>query len=106
MPRGGEDIHASYGDPDSLVRWTGGSPGKFLIDASGNLHAWRTVEDRAPHHATAAERLGISSWLRDGVIDPDGTSEPTAKFLGVEVLALIKHARPQAEALGMRFYQR
>jgi hypothetical protein len=105
MTRGGEDIHAPYGDPDSLVPWTKGTPGKFLIDGSGNFHAWRTREDRAPHHAAAAERLGVSSWPLDGIVTPDGTFEPTAKMPGIDAETMIADALPQAEALGMRFRQ-
>ena len=103
MPRGGEDSHALGSDSAGLASWSKGAHGKFLIDASARFHSWRTAEDRAPHHAAAAERLGIAVWLIDGVIDPDGTCEPTARVPDIDYYALIDRATPEAEARGMRF---
>ena len=102
MPRGGEDSHAPQANPRELGPWQRGMPGKFLIDASGQFYAWRTADDRAPHHAAVAHHLGISSWPLDGIVNPDGTLEPTARAPGIDIADLLRRVLPQAEALGIR----
>jgi hypothetical protein len=82
--------------------WRVGFPGKFLIDWSGKFYAWRTDVTGAPHHAVAAEMVSVSSWVIDGVIDPDGTWERTAQVPDADHGLLIERAMPQARALGLR----
>lgn len=42
------------------------------MDDSRGRDAWRKDGAGAPHHAVAAEMLGVESWVIDGVIDPHG----------------------------------
>ena len=84
-----------------LEPWRSGSPGKFVIDRSGKFYAWRTDVTGAPHHAVAAEMLSVSSWVIDGVIDPDGLWERTAQVPDADHGRLIERAMPQARALGL-----
>lgn len=87
----------------SLTPWRLGAEGKCLLEASGAFHAWRTPDGLAPHHAVAAELLGVSSWVLDGIVATDGTLEPTATGPGIDIDTLKSRAAPQAESLGMRF---
>ena len=104
MARGGEDSHAA--PLRGLLPWQPGREGKWLVDRAGNFFAWRTADGRTPHHATAAKRLGVSSWLLDGIVNRDGTLEPTANAPGVDVQAQIERVRTQAQHQGMRFRPR
>ena len=103
VPRGGEDSRAAG---RGLLPWRPGWEGKWLVDGAGKFFAWRTGDGRTPHHATAAKRLGVSSWLLDGIVNRDGTLEPTAKAPGVDVQAQIDRVRMQAQHQGMRFRPR
>jgi hypothetical protein len=55
----------------------------------------------APHHAVAAEMLGVGSWVVDGVIDTDGVWWQTARVPDADHGLLIECAMPQARALGL-----
>ena len=44
MPRGGVDHHAIYLKDGRPLAWRLGMTGKWLIDASGTLHVWRTID--------------------------------------------------------------
>jgi hypothetical protein len=76
-------------------------PGKFLIESSGKFYAWRTDVTGAPHHAVAAEMLGVESWVIDGVVDADGAWWQTARVPDADHLLLIERAMPRARALGL-----
>lgn len=102
MARGGRETNA----PEGLPPWRKGTHGKWLIDNDGQFHSWRTAANLAPHHAIAAEHLGISSWPLDGIVNPDGSLEPTARAPGVDATRLLGQVRAQAEALGMKLAPR
>jgi hypothetical protein len=91
-----------YSDIDHLEQWRPGSRGKFLIDGSGRFHAWLTDGTGAPHHAVAAEMLGVASWVIDGVIDRDGHWWQTARAPAAPHGSLMERALPQARALGLQ----
>jgi hypothetical protein len=71
------------------------------MEDSPGLDASRKDGAGAPHHAVAAEMLGVESWVIDGVIDPDGRWWQTARRLGVDDEPLIERASPQPRALGL-----
>lgn len=97
----GHHSHSLGASPHELVPWAPGVSGKFLIDVRGKFYSWRT-DELAPHHAIAAEQLGVTSWVLDGIVNPDGTLEPTAVVPGTSPSALLTEVAPQFEPLGMR----
>ncbi|MGO9788995.1 MAG: hypothetical protein ACLP8S_05535 [Solirubrobacteraceae bacterium] len=76
MARRGHGALSLTGGGKPLIPWEPGAVGKFLVEGSGAFHAWRTFDGLAPHHAMAAEQLGISSLVLDGIVNPDGRLEP------------------------------
>jgi hypothetical protein len=86
---------------DRLDPWAPGRHGKFLITAGGAFHHWPTEGDLAPHHAVVAERLGVTSWIVGGLIDPDGALEPTAMVPGTDLAAVLAGVAAQYEPLGI-----
>jgi hypothetical protein len=62
---------------------------------------WHKDGAGAPHHAVAAEMLGVESWVIDGVIYPDGRWWQTARRRGVDDAPLIERASPQPRARGL-----
>jgi hypothetical protein len=85
----------------AIEPWRSGLKGKFLVDPEGTLYTWRTDETGTPHHALAAEGVGVTSWLVDGVIERDGGWEVTARVPGTDHAAIIELALPQLRALGL-----
>lgn len=92
MPGQGDDSHCLTGNEPHLAPWTPGLHGKFLIDDTGGFHSWRIREDLAPHHATAAEKLGVTRWVLDGIVSPDGTLDPTAMVPGLSPNSVLSAA--------------
>jgi hypothetical protein len=84
----------------AIESWQPGYRGKFLIDQAGKLYTWRTDGTGTPHHALAAERLGVESWLVDGVIERDGSWEVTARVPSIDHDAIIDQALPRLGLLG------
>ncbi len=101
MPRKADDPSSPAGSTNGLDPWAPGLHGKFLISSGGAFHHWRTEADLAPHHAVAAELLGVTAWIVDGLIDPDGALEPTAMVPGSDIAAVLAGVAAQYEPLGI-----
>jgi hypothetical protein len=84
-----------------LQQWEPGSRGKFLVTADGTFYPWRVDDTGAPHHQQVADRLGVRSVV-DGEIAEGGNFWMTARDPAVPTGALMRVARSDAAAFGLR----